>query len=103
MTLKDLKILERTLKDLKGLGGTWMDLKGIGRTWKDLEGLGRTWKDLEGHEETWNEIKQVQDLEKCDRRQTDRQMKEGVTDKASTREACASKNYFILLQNFLKY
>ena len=38
------------------------------------------------------ELNKVQDLEKCDRRQTDRQMKEGVTDKASTREACASKN-----------
>ena len=32
------------------------------------------------------ELKEVQDLEKCDRLKTD-----GVTDKATTREACASK------------
>ena len=39
------------------------------------------------------ELKEVQDLEKCDRRQTD-----GVTDNGSTRGACASKNAGKLLE-----
>ena len=40
-------------------------------------------------------LKELQNLEKCDRRQTDRQT-DGVSDNASTREACASKNYLII-------
>ena len=55
-----------------------------------MEALDRIGKNLK-------ELKKVQDLEKCDRRQTDRRQTDrrqtdGVTDKASTREACASKN-----------
>ena len=72
---------------MKVLGGTWKDLKGLGRTkkgldmsWRDLEGLETTWKDLK-------ELKEVQDLVKCERQKTD-----GVNAKATTREACASKN-----------
>ena len=53
-------------------------MKGPGRTLNDLKGPERTWKDLK-------ELNEVQVLEKCDRRQTE----DGVTDKASTREACA--------------
>ena len=54
-------------------------MKGPERTWNKLNGLERTWKNLK-------ELKEVQDFEKCDWRQTD-----GVSDNASTREACASK------------
>ena len=39
-------------------------------------------------------LNELQNLEKCDRRQTDglkEKTEDGVTDNASTREACASK------------
>ena len=114
---KDLKGLERTCKDLKVLGGTWKGMKRLERTWKDLKGLERTWKDLKGPERTWKdleglgrtsknlknfkELNEVQYLEKCDR-QTDRQTEDGVTDKASTREAYASKNLH-QKEIFIKY
>ena len=64
-------------------------MKGLERTWKDMEGLERTSEGLEGLDrigKNLKELNKVQNLEKCDRRQTDR-----VTDKASTREACTSK------------
>ena len=63
---------------MKGLERTWKDLKGPGRTWKDLTELERTWKN-------WMKCKILKSVTE-DRRQTD-----GVTDKASIREACASK------------
>ena len=44
----------------------------------DLKGLERTRKDF------WSE--------KCDRLKTEDRQTDGVTDNASTREACASKN-----------
>ena len=64
-------------------------MKGLGRlerTWKDLKQFERTRKNLK-------EMKEVQDLEKCDRIQTVRQTV-GVTDKVTTREACTSKNHY---------
>ena len=58
-------------------------MKGVERTWEDLKGLERTWKD--GLETIWKnlkEMKEVQDLEKCDRQTEDRRQKtDGVTDK----------------------
>ena len=56
---------------------TWKGLKGLESTWRDLEGLKRTWKN--GSKcKIWKSV-------------TDRQTEDGVTDMASTREACASK------------
>ena len=37
-------------------------------------------------------LNEVPNLEKCDRQTEDRRQTDGVTDNASTREACASKN-----------
>ena len=37
-------------------------------------------------------LNELQILEKCDRQTEDRQKTDGVTDNASTRDACASKN-----------
>ena len=51
-----------------------------------MEGLDRIGKNLK-------ELNKVQDLEKCDRQKTEDRQTDGVTDKASTREACASKNH----------
>ena len=64
-------------------------MEGLERNWKDLKVLEITW-DLKLHERTWKNLKkleriEVQALEKFDGRKTE----DRVTDKASTREACA--------------
>ena len=61
-------------KDLEELEGTWKDLKGLERTWKD--GLETIWKNLK-------EMKEVQDLEKCDRQTEDRKQTEWLTKKCT--------------------
>ena len=62
-----------------------MDLKYIERTGKDLIELGRTWKNFLKKSESSERSRKV--WQKTNRRQTD-----GVTDNASTIEACASNN-----------
>ena len=67
---------------MTGLERSWKDSKGLGRNWEYLKGLGKDLKNLK-------ELDRIERSARCGKvwLKTDR-----VTDNASSREACASKN-----------